>query len=63
MKQKMKEFPTKAKSFLIQCKRVWMILKKPTKKEFTLTAKIASIGVLLLGLLGFIIYLLMRIFV
>ena len=46
---------TKFKSFLIQSKRVWHILKKPTNEEFKSIAKISAIGILALGLLGFII--------
>jgi len=42
-------------SFLNQCKRVWHILKKPDMKEFSSISKISAIGVLALGLMGFII--------
>jgi protein transport protein SEC61 subunit gamma-like protein len=52
----------KAKSFLLKCKRVWQVLKKPTKKEFELTAKISAIGIGVLGLLGFLIALVLTIF-
>jgi protein transport protein SEC61 subunit gamma and related proteins len=50
------------KSFLLKCKRVWQVLKKPTKKEFELTAKVSAIGIGILGLLGFLIALAMKIF-
>ncbi|MCX6750042.1 MAG: protein translocase SEC61 complex subunit gamma [Candidatus Pacearchaeota archaeon] len=50
------------KSFLLKCKRVWQVLKKPTKKEFELTAKVSAIGIGVLGLLGFLISLAMSIF-
>jgi protein transport protein SEC61 subunit gamma-like protein len=59
---KINEILTKIKSFFIQCKRVWMVLKKPTKKEFTNIAKIAGIGILIIGFLGFLIALIMKIF-
>lgn len=49
----------KAKSFLLKCKRVWQVLKKPTKKEFKLTAKVSAIGIAILGLFGFIVSILM----
>lgn len=58
-----KAFPGKIKSFALKCKRVWHILKKPTKKEFEQVAKISAIGVLILGALGFIISLIMKLFV
>ena len=51
-----------AKSFLLKCKRVWQVLKKPTKKEFELTAKVSAIGIAILGLLGFLIALVMTLF-
>jgi protein transport protein SEC61 subunit gamma-like protein len=50
------------KSFLLKCRRVWQVLKKPTKKEFELTAKISAIGIAILGLLGFLISLAMSLF-
>jgi len=50
------------KSFLLKCKRVWQVLKKPTKKEFELIAKVSAIGIGILGLLGFLIALIMTIF-
>ncbi len=49
----------KTKSFLLKCKRVWQVLKKPTKKEFQLTAKVSAIGIAILGLFGFIVSILM----
>ncbi len=45
----------KFKSFLLQSKRVWHILRKPTKEEFISIAKISAIGVLIIGAAGFII--------
>jgi protein transport protein SEC61 subunit gamma and related proteins len=50
------------KSFLLKCRRVWQVLKKPTKKEFELTAKVSAIGIGILGLLGFLIALIMTLF-
>ncbi|MFH1503032.1 MAG: protein translocase SEC61 complex subunit gamma [Candidatus Diapherotrites archaeon] len=50
------------KSFLLKCKRVWQVLKKPTKKEFEQTAKISAIGIGIIGLGGFIIALIMKLF-
>ena len=51
----------KTKSFLVKCKRVWYALKKPSKEEYKQTAKIAAIGVAVLGLLGFVISILMNV--
>ncbi len=52
----------KLKSFIAQSVRVWRILKKPTGDEFKLVSKISALGILVLGLLGFLIMLVMRIF-
>ena len=45
----------KFKTFIMQSVRVWKILKKPSKDEFFMIAKVSGIGVLALGLIGFII--------
>ncbi len=50
------------KSFFSKCKRVWQVLKKPTKDEFEQTAKISAIGIGVIGLVGFIIALIMKFF-
>jgi len=51
------------KSFGIKCKRVWHALKKPSKKEFQMTAKISAIGIAILGVAGFAVSLFMKLFV
>lgn len=50
------------KSFLLKCKRVWSILKKPTKEEFKMTSKVAGIGIAILGAIGFLVSLVMNVF-
>lgn len=57
------ELTQKTKSFLFQCKRVWMALKKPSKKEFEQVSKVSAIGILILGLLGFLISITMKAFI
>ncbi|MEK6893488.1 MAG: protein translocase SEC61 complex subunit gamma [Nanoarchaeota archaeon] len=46
---------TRIKSFLIQCKRVWFVLKKPTNQEFKAIAKISALGMLIIGAIGFLV--------
>lgn len=46
---------TKTKSFFLQCARVWRIMKKPTNEEFKNIAKVSAIGLLLIGLIGFLV--------
>jgi protein transport protein SEC61 subunit gamma-like protein len=52
----------KIKSFFGQCKRVWIVLKKPSRQEFTTISKISAIGILAIGLVGFLIGVIMRLF-
>ncbi|MBS3074408.1 protein translocase SEC61 complex subunit gamma [Candidatus Pacearchaeota archaeon] len=49
-------------SFFVQCRRVWTLLRKPSRDEFKSISKISGIGILLLGLLGFIIALVLGVF-
>jgi len=44
-----------SKSFLTKCKRVWIVMKKPSRKEFEMIAKVSAIGILIAGLFGFLI--------
>jgi protein transport protein SEC61 subunit gamma and related proteins len=39
--------------------RLWRIMKKPSMDEFKMIAKVSAVGVLLLGLIGFLINLIM----
>jgi len=50
------------KSFVIQSKRVWHVLKKPSMLEFKTVSKVSAIGILILGAIGFIIADAIRIF-
>ncbi|MBS3082210.1 protein translocase SEC61 complex subunit gamma [Candidatus Pacearchaeota archaeon] len=52
----------KVKSFLIQCLRVWRVLKKPTREEFLMISKISALGILAIGLVGFLISSIMKTF-
>ncbi|MFC1787294.1 protein translocase SEC61 complex subunit gamma [Halobacteriota archaeon] len=39
--------------------RILKLTRRPSREEFTMIAKIAGAGILLIGLIGFLIYLLM----
>jgi protein transport protein SEC61 subunit gamma-like protein len=41
------------KSFVKECKRVWSITKKPTNEEFKVIVKVAGLGILAIGFIGF----------
>jgi len=45
--------------FISKCVRVWHVLRKPTKEEFSMVAKVSAIGILAIGLVGFLISLIM----
>ena len=47
-------FKDKAIKFLYECRRVLKVTKKPNKKEFLNIAKISAVGLLLIGLIGFV---------
>lgn len=53
----------KLKAFIEKSKRVWLILKKPTRKEFEMVAKISAIGILVIGLVGFLISIIIQLFI
>jgi protein transport protein SEC61 subunit gamma-like protein len=48
------------KNFLQQCGRVWVITKKPSSLEFKTVAKASAIGILAIGLVGFIVSMAIR---
>jgi len=50
---------TMIKQFFNQSRRVWKLLKKPTREEFVTISKVSAIGLCLVGVLGFTINLLM----
>ena len=52
----------KIRSFSAKCIRVWHILKKPTSKEFRLVVKVSALGILTIGLIGFLISVILNIF-
>jgi protein transport protein SEC61 subunit gamma-like protein len=53
----------KTKSFFVKCKRVWQVMRKPTRKEFEQVAKISAIGIAIIGVFGFLISLVIAAFV
>jgi len=45
----------KIKNFAVECKRVWIISRKPTKEESKTIIKVTGIGILIIGAIGFMI--------
>jgi protein transport protein SEC61 subunit gamma-like protein len=50
-------WPGRIKEFAIECRRVLKITKKPTNEEFKTIVKVSSIGMLLIGFIGFLVVL------
>jgi len=46
----------KLNSFVIECKRVLRVTKKPDKDEYSTIVKVAGLGILLIGAMGFLIF-------
>jgi len=51
---------TSLKDFIQKCSRVWTVTKKPSNLEFKTVAKASAIGILAIGLVGFIVSLAIR---
>ncbi len=51
----MNQVLTSMNTFFFQCKRVWVTMKKPTMKEFEMISKVSAIGILIIGILGFLV--------
>ncbi|MBS3090257.1 protein translocase SEC61 complex subunit gamma [Candidatus Pacearchaeota archaeon] len=49
------KFLVSVKDFMLKCARVWRVLRKPSKEEFKIIAKVSMIGMLIIGFLGFVI--------
>ncbi|MGV8141449.1 MAG: protein translocase SEC61 complex subunit gamma [Candidatus Woesearchaeota archaeon] len=52
-----RKLSTRFKSFVMECVRVFKITKKPTKEEFKTISKVSGLGILIIGLIGFLVHL------
>ncbi|MBT4824011.1 protein translocase SEC61 complex subunit gamma [Candidatus Woesearchaeota archaeon] len=48
---------SKFKNFIVECKRVLAVTKKPTNMEFKAIVKVSGLGILVIGAIGFLIQL------
>lgn len=46
----------KFKEFLVECKRVLLVTKRPDKMEFKTIVKISGLGMVIIGFLGFVVH-------
>ena len=57
MEENQEQKPTlwqKFRRFVLECRRVLLVTKKPTGLEFKTIAKVSGLGMIIIGLLGFI---------
>ncbi len=47
---------TSLKSFIKELIRVFKITKKPSKQEFSIVVKVSAMGIGIIGIIGFLIY-------
>lgn len=52
----------KFKDFISSSRRILSISKKPTKKEFWFMAKIVAIGIVVIGIIGYLVKLIASFF-
>jgi protein transport protein SEC61 subunit gamma and related proteins len=53
---------SKIKSFFHECIRVFKVTKKPSMDEFKIIVKVSGIGMLLIGIIGFIVQVVWQVF-
>ena len=51
-----KNLTVKLKSFIVECKRVLHVTKKPNATEFKTIVKVSGLGILIIGLIGFLLH-------
>ena len=59
--QEKPSFKSKVKRFGKECLRVLRITKKPTGEEFKTIVKVSGLGILIIGMIGFIIQMLKQV--
>ncbi|MGB9748998.1 MAG: protein translocase SEC61 complex subunit gamma [Candidatus Woesearchaeota archaeon] len=55
-----KSLLTSLKTFILECKRVFTLTQKPTNQEFKMIVKVTGLGMIALGLIGLVVYLLQQ---
>jgi protein transport protein SEC61 subunit gamma-like protein len=53
----------KIKRFIIECSRVLRVTKKPNSFEFKTIVKVAGLGIIVIGLIGFLIQMIRVLFI
>jgi protein transport protein SEC61 subunit gamma and related proteins len=55
-----KSWPDKIKKTLKEWRRVYKITKKPNREEFTAVVKVTGLGIVIVGMIGFAIFMLVE---
>ncbi len=53
----------KLKEFTTECIRVLRITKRPNKEEFLTIVKVAGLGILIIGFIGFLLHMINQLFI
>ena len=62
MNEEKPSFLFKLKRFYIECTRVLKVTKKPDSVEFKTIVKVSGLGIIVIGIIGFIISMLKQLF-
>ena len=57
VKATLRRWKTALKSYSVECWRVLKVTKKPNMEEFKVISKVSGLGILVIGLVGFLIHL------
>jgi len=63
MEENTSSFSFKAKRFLKECIRVLKITKKPSNMEFKTIVKVSGLGMIIIGMIGFVLQLIKQVLI
>ncbi|MHA1115067.1 MAG: protein translocase SEC61 complex subunit gamma [Candidatus Heimdallarchaeaceae archaeon] len=57
----MSKFINNTRSFVIRSRRLLRHAKKPSRRELSMTAKITALGIIVIGLIGWVLHLMFNV--
>jgi len=60
IKESVKSIVASLKTFILECKRVFTLTQKPSNQEFKMIVKVTGLGMIAIGLIGLVVYLLQQ---
>jgi protein transport protein SEC61 subunit gamma-like protein len=60
IKEAVKSIVASLKTFILECKRVFTLTQKPSNQEFKMIVKVTGLGMIAIGLIGLVVYLLQQ---